>query len=603
MKVRERGETIVLSQENFTKTDATDSQNDLTHNRLGKLTVLFQKILHPRWTISRKLGVSYILALSVAAIGTIGGIVWGDYYEKRALEALNIANTQKFLLEDLDKNLSILQTQPQKILRALGKPLLTEYEQSSFSLQIKHIQKNLLELSTFITTHNDRAALESDRYQEILQTYQTATEDYERSIHSLWQKMDSGKLADEEIPQAQQDILAFMQGDENRQLEIRLDRLSETLSLTIKGAEEQTEKATWELERAQSLRLLIIIASIIISGVCGAILAHAIGRAITLPLIRVGNIAHKVTREENFQLRAPAISDDEIGSLANSLNQLIAWVGEYVQRQQEQIQLIQDEKMAGLSKMVGGVAHEINNPVGFIHGNLHHIQNYMQDLMGLVQIYQREYPELTPEIKTYLEEIDLNFLIEDSRKMLKSMEVGTNRIRSIVTSLRNFSRLDESGKKIIDIHEGIESTLLVLSSRIHHDFEVCRDYEKLPGIECYPAQLNQVFLNVLTNSLDSLEDIKKQKLEFIPQIKIATEKLNNSRIQVKIKDNGTGIHREIQQNIFDPFFTTKPIGKGTGLGLSICYKIIEKHQGKIEVISEIDRGTEIIISLPIALSS
>ncbi|MBP0016872.1 MAG: GHKL domain-containing protein [Cyanobacteria bacterium SBLK] len=605
MKVRERSQTSSLKTDRHREANDLDSQNDsqnLTQNGLEKFTFLFHKLLHPRWTISRKLGVSYVIALSVAAIGTIGGVLWGDYYEGRALEALKIANTQKFFLEDLDKNLSVLQTQPQKILRALGKPILTEFEQANFTLQVRLIQEQLSDLSAFVEANRDRQSIARDRYEEILKTYQQTTEDYQNSIFSLWQKMDAMQLVEEDIARVQQDILAFMQGEENHKLEIRIVRLSERLSRTIKIAERQRERATLQLARAKSLRLLIILTSIVGSGIVAAILAYTIGRAIALPLIRVRDIARQVTCEENFQLRAPAIADDEVGSLAHSLNQLIAWIGEYTQKQQEQIQLIQDEKMAGLSKMVGGVAHEINNPVGFIHGNLYYVKSYMQDLLGLVEIYQQEYPESNPIITRYMEEIEFDFLVGDTEKILNSMQEGTDRVRSIVKSLRNFSRLDESGKKAIDIHEGIESTLLILSSRIEQGIEVCKIYGDLPEIECYPAQLNQVFLNILTNSIDSLEEIQAEDSDFQPQIQILTERMDNNSIQIIINDNGKGIPSELHQKIFDPFFTTKPIGKGTGLGLSICYKIVEKHQGQIQVISEVDRGTKMLISLAISLS-
>ncbi|MEM9541220.1 MAG: ATP-binding protein [Cyanobacteria bacterium P01_E01_bin.42] len=570
-------------------------------NGLEKFTLFFHKLLHPRRTIAHKLGVSYIFALSIAAIGTIVGVLWGDYYEGQALEALNTANTQKFLLEDLDKNLSVLQTQPTKILRALGKPLLTEYEQANFTLQVRQIREQLSILSEFLEADRERGEWLSNRDRIILQTYQQTIEDYQNSIVSLWQTMNSLELIDENIPQAQQEILAFMQGEESRKLEIRIERLSERLGLIIKTAETQKEEATLQLARARFLRLLIILIGIVGSGIVAAVLAYTIGRAIALPLIHVRDIARQVTSEENFQLRAPTISNDEVGSLAQSLNQLIAWVDEYIQKQQEQIQLIQDEKMSGLSKMVGGVAHEINNPVGFIHGNLYYVKIYIQDLLGLVALYQQEYPESNPIIVKCLEDIEFDFLVEDVEKMLDSMHAGTNRIRSIVKSLRNFSRLDESGKKKIDIHEGIESTLLILSSRLDRGIEVHKIYGDLPEIECYPAQINQVFLNILTNSIDSLEEIEATNFEFQPKIKILTEQIDNHSIQIVVDDNGKGIPVELHQKIFDPFFTTKPIGKGTGLGLSICYKIVEKHQGKINVISEVGQGTKIEISLAIAL--
>jgi two-component system NtrC family sensor kinase len=193
--------------------------------------------------------------------------------------------------------------------------------------------------------------------------------------------------------------------------------------------------------------------------------------------------------------------------------------------------------------------------------------------------------------------MDWDFLQSDFPKMLASMHMGTKRIQEIVTSLRNFSRLDESEVKDVNLHEGIDSTLIILGSKIKPEIEIIKNYGNLPKISCYPAQINQVFLNLIVNSLDALlsSDLKPK------QITICTRRIEETAIQISIQDNGPGIPEEIHQKIFNPFFTTKPVGQGTGLGLSICYHIIEKHEGKIEVISEVDRGTEFKITLPIRL--
>jgi signal transduction histidine kinase len=263
---------------------------------------------------------------------------------------------------------------------------------------------------------------------------------------------------------------------------------------------------------------------------------------------------------------------------------------------QTQSQLIQTEKMAGLGQMVAGIAHEINNPVTFIHSNIQHIKNYAQDLIKIVVLYQKHYPESTLEIQNCIEEIDLEFLSEDLNKILLSMTSGTERIRNIVLSLRNFARLGEADIKDVDLHEGIESTLLILSYKFLNQIEIIRQYSDLPKVSCFPGLMNQVFMNILTNAGDAL---LSQKSLLNKQIIIHTEKLGENKIRIKIRDNGVGIPLEFQAQIFDPFFTTKPIGKGTGLGLSICYKIIEKHSGTITVTSEVGKGTEFAITLPI----
>lgn len=266
---------------------------------------------------------------------------------------------------------------------------------------------------------------------------------------------------------------------------------------------------------------------------------------------------------------------------------------------QSQIQLVQSEKMSSLGRLVGGVAHEINNPVSFIHSNLSPMQEYVQYLLNLVQLYQKLYPHPYNEIQTEIERIDLKFIQEDLAKMLDSMKVGTDRIQQIVLSLRNFSRMDEAEYKPVNIHEGIDNTLLILQHRLEETSErqaiqIIKKYGDLPLVECYAGQLNQVFLAILTNAIDAL-DIKDN----LRQITIRTAVIELEGVEIAIADNGPGMSEDIQQRIFDPFFTTKPIGKGTGMGLSISYQIVvEQHSGKLSCVSVPGRGTEFVIQIP-----
>ncbi len=275
-----------------------------------------------------------------------------------------------------------------------------------------------------------------------------------------------------------------------------------------------------------------------------------------------------------------------------------------------QTQLVQSEKMSSLGQLVAGVAHEINNPMNFIHGNVNYVRSYTQDLLGLLNLYQKHYPNPAMEIQDSIEALDLDFIISDLTNVLRSMETGTERIQQIVRSLRIFSRMDEAEMKSVNIHEGLDSTLMLLDSRLKAktpEITVICDYGNLPDIQCYAGQLNQVFMNVLMNAIDALNDLVKVQVSEGEScrdrtIHISTIQIEDQQAEIRIRDTGAGMNVQTQQRLFDPFFTTKPVGQGTGMGLSICYQIItQQHGGQLICNSKLGEGSEFIIQIPIAL--
>jgi signal transduction histidine kinase len=274
--------------------------------------------------------------------------------------------------------------------------------------------------------------------------------------------------------------------------------------------------------------------------------------------------------------------------------------------QKAQVQLVQQEKLSTLGELISGIAHELNNPINFISSNIPPLQEYLAGITYILQLYQKDYPNPTSQINTAIKDLDLNFVLEDLPKILSSLKLGTERIQHLSNSLRSFSRSDSDTRLPADLHLGLDSTLMVLQHRLKANsdrpaIEVMRCYEKLPMVNCYIGQMNQVFMNILANAIDALDEaiIQGKIKDGIPQIKIATEINAEQWVVIRIADNGMGIPERVKQRLFEPLFTTKPVGKGTGLGLSIAHQIIvEKHQGLLKVKSQPGMGTEFTIKIP-----
>jgi len=556
-----------------------------------------------RLGIRQKIGYGYALAATIAIGGAISGHQIEELQKNSAREQLHRAHEAATTIAELQNSIQLVRTYQQRLIIDLNANRLTDYE-------FHRIKQELVRLEGFINSsivvvENNHLKLDNSYHQQnynklrdLLGKYRPVVENYLTQFNQTLDTIHATLLNPTEANRAQQTIASFVKTD----TALQFLELSHDLASLVTALQDEEQEEFQDYQEAEALGTTISFLSLLIAAAISAILAIYTSHAIAHPLEVTTKVARQVTEEGNFKLQAPVTTQDEVGILTTSLNQLIQWVDRYTQElQQTQAQLIQTEKMSSLGQLVAGVAHEINNPITFIQGNINYLDESLQDLFKLVTLYQGQSVAANEEIEALEQDLDLDFLREDLPNMLRSMHRGTERIEKIVQSLRNFSRLDESELKMVDLHEGLESTLVMVHSKLDDRIEVVKDYGDLPEVECYPAQLNQVFLNVIQNAIDAVldrDDLPENKR----QICIITRQLDRDRVQVRIEDNGAGIPVEIQNKIFDPFFTTKPVGRGTGLGLAVSYRIIEQHGGTVQISSQVGRGTQVTIALSVKAS-
>jgi two-component system, NtrC family, sensor kinase len=549
--------------------------------------------LFNRLSIRQKIVYTYCLALGIVVLGTITGLGIGNNHFQKAREQMSLADEEGGLLSHFQGVLLEIQSHQQEMVPLLSKPQEFQQESSKLVTRLAEAHSLLYELETFSQKRSEKDL------QALLRKHQKTITEYLQEMKSLKQRISILDISPQGLTKAEEFVWQFSQSDESVKFYGVTHELAD-FARTIRNRQIEADLAQ---SKAQVLETQIIITSIVLGLVMATIFAMHTSKAIANPIITVTNIAKQAAKEGDFTLQAPVTTKDEIGELASSLNQLIQQVKHLLEARQieSETQLIQTEKMCSLGQMIAGVAHEINNPISFISANLVHAKTYIDDILDLLQTYQAEIPHPPHIIREKIEEIDLEFVEKDLVKLINSMAFGSDRMREIANSLKDFSRVDGGEAQSVDIHNScMESTLLILNHRLKQGIGVVRKYGKTPLIPGHTGLLYQVFMNLLSNAIDALQEKSLVDSGFSPEITIITEVKENNWVIVRIADNGSGITDDNLQKIFEIFFTTKPRGIGTGLGLAISHQIVaDRHGGNITCCSELGKGTEFAIALPI----
>lgn len=592
--------------------------------------------------VRQKIAWGYALSLGVAVVGTAIGVLIADYQQKLAIAKVDDVLEELDIISRLQVNVLQTSNHQQKIKRLLTQPLLLKQEYLELKEYYDNFQQSWAKFKASnggtVGQEKDEREGEVEAINTFLAKYEGVPEAYIQSIDRLLSRLNPATIKPENITSIQADLTEL----ESSALMAEINTFSKDILVIVQNIYEEYEEAEVAIDASNTLRLQVIGSSMASSIAIAIILSVLTSRAIARPIQSLTQLTQQSLKELNFNLQADITSEDEITTLTLSFNQLIATVKQLLKDQQEysqtlemkvlerteelndknihlqdtlaklhstQVQMVQSEKMSSLGNLVAGVAHEINNPIGFLNGSINNTKDYTQDLLKHLALYQQYYPDAVAPVQKNAVDVDLKFLIEDLPKLLDSMQGATERIKSMSQSLRTFSRADTDRKIRANLHEGLDSTLLILKYRLKASdkkpaIAVTQDYGNLPEIECFPGQLNQVFMNVLANAIDVFDEMAQTKsfaeLEaYHQQITIRTKIISN-QVQIQIRDNGIGMTEDVKAKIFDYLFTTKSVGKGTGLGLAIAHQIVVgKHEGSIAVDSTLGEGTEFTIQLPV----
>lgn len=562
------------------------------------------------WSVGRKIASGYLSAIAIALLGSLGGLIAADYWQGQGIEQLNDALTQLRLLTAFEVDIQEARSTIDLMANPALKPAEVRLWRDRLYQSRQELQQQLLEIEQFLAGSPVWHIGTREDMVYFLQEMLKSLDDYAQAEAEVESEAEAAETADHA------EILALQ----------KLMQLDRQLQGKLVEAQGQAERAQEEMEAAQGLEKALIIGSLLVSAAIAAWVALLTTRAIAGPLVRAAEVARRAAEAGDYSQRIGLTGSDEVGAMARALDALMNRVSErtgqleqaLAQADQQraelrstlaalqlaQAQLVQSEKLSSLGSLAAGVAHEINNPVGFIHANLDHLSEYVGQLLALVLLYEAGRTARDPEVCALREAIDFDFLEDDLPKLLASMRQGTERIRAIVRSLRTFARLDESEYKAIDLHESLESVLGLLNSRLSEcghrpAIRLVRDYDALPRVECYAGLLNQTLMNLIANALDALDDTHNVHPDRPLELRLATRLLGDGWLRLSISDTALGMTAERVEQIFDPFFTTKPTGRGTGMGLAIAHQtIVKQHGGRIVCHSSPGQGTTFTIDLP-----